>query len=146
MKQFRKYLALLLALLLALSLCACGGSGDNDPSDDTGNVNNIGNTEESTTEGSGDELPDGMVQYKVKVTDEGGNPVVGVMIQLCTDETCLVPVKTDETGVAAFAPTAEAEYHANFLTGVPEGYTADAEVFYFADGETELTIVLKAVA
>ena len=136
----KKYLALILALILALSLCACGQTGDNNPTDDTGD------TQESTTEETGSQIPDGMVQYKVKVTDEGGNPVVGVMIQVCTDETCLAPVKTDETGVAVFAPSAEGEYHANFLTGVPAGYEADAEVFYFAAGETELTIVLKAVA
>ncbi len=142
MKQFKTLLALMLALLLVLSLCACGqDTKTEDPTTVTTNPT------QSTTQAPTDPpVPDGMVQYKVKVVDEGGNPVVGVMMQVCTDETCLAPVKTDDTGVAAFAPAAEGEYHANFLTGVPEGYEAEAEVFYFEAGKTELTIVLKAVA
>ena len=77
--------------------------------------------------------------------DEDGNPIVGVYVQLCTDETCLAPVKTDEAGVAVFTPAAEEEYHAKF-TKVPAGHAADAEEFDFAAGEKELTIVLKTVA
>ena len=148
MKQFKKILALALALMLVLCLCACGEPAKTN--DDGGTTATTAPTQAPTeaptqapTEAT---IPEGMVQYKVKVTDEAGNPVVGVMVQVCTDETCLAPVKTDDAGVATFAPAAEGEYHANFLPGVPEGYEADAEVFYFAAGETELTIVLKAVA
>jgi len=68
------------------------------------------------------------------------------MVQVCTEETCLMPVKTDEAGVATFAPAEPGEYHANFLPKIPAGYEADAEVFYFAEGETELTITLTTVA
>lgn len=146
--KITKFFALALALMLAISLCACG-----EPSQTTDGGSTTATTEptqtptQSTTQAPTDAvIPDGMVQLKVKVTDEAGNPVVGVMIQVCTDETCLAPVKTDDAGVATFAPAAEGEYHANFLTGVPAGYEADAEVFYFAEGESELTIVLKTVA
>jgi len=149
MKQFNKILALVLALMLVLCLCACGqdtngGNTTDAPTDPIAET--TAPTEKPTEAPTEPTIPDGMVQYKVKVTDEAGNPVVGVMVQVCTDETCLAPVKTDDTGVATFAPAAEGEYHANFLPGVPAGYEADAEVFYFAAGETELTIVLKAVA
>lgn len=139
----KKLIALLLALVLALSLCACGesGQGETPAEDTTGNTENL---QESTQESTEAVIPEGMAQYKVKVVDDAGNPVVGVMIQVCTDETCLIPVKTDDAGVATFPVAQIGEYHANFLPGIPEGYTADAEVFYFAAGETELTIQLKA--
>ncbi|MBQ4641004.1 MAG: hypothetical protein IJB47_00095 [Oscillospiraceae bacterium] len=149
MKKMKKFLALMLALMLVLSLCACGQSGqDENPTDPTdGNTDTTDGTEKDPTQESTEAtIPEGMAQYKVKVVDEEGNPVVGVMIQVCTEETCLIPVKTDDAGVATFPPAVEGEYHANFLPGIPEGYEADADVFYFADGETELTIQLKAVS
>ncbi len=149
MKKMKMFLALMLALMLVLSLCACGQSNQNgDPTDPTdGSTDTTDGTEKDPTQESTEAtIPEGLVQYKVKVVDQEGNPIVGVMVQLCTDESCLIPVKTDDTGVATFAPTEEGEYHANFLPGVPEGYEADAEVFYFAEGEAELTIQLKAVS
>jgi len=149
MKKLNKFLALVLTLMLLLSLCACGQPSQNtDGGSTTATTNSTtGATATKPTEApTNPTIPDGLVQYKVKVVDEAGNPVVGVMVQICTDESCLIPVKTDDAGVATFAPAAEGEYHANFLPGVPAGYEADAEVFYFEAGETELTIVLKAVA
>ena len=148
MKQFKKILVLALALMLVLALCACslpsqseGTAPATDPT--TAPTQPTTAPTEAPTEPA---IPEGMVQFKVKVVDEAGNPVVGVMMQVCNEETCLMPVMTDDAGVATFAPAAEGEYHANFLTGVPTGYEAEAEVFYFASGESELTIVLKAVA
>lgn len=152
MKKVNKLLALMLALILVLSLCACNQSGQGgnatDPTNATGsNVDTTDGSEEDPTQESTEAtIPEGMVQYKVKVVDEEGNPVVGVMVQVCTDASCLMPVKTDDAGVATFAPAAEGMYHANFLPGIPEGYQADAEVFYFAEGETELTIELMTVS
>ena len=147
MKNINKFLALTLALILVLCLCACGepsqGTSETTPATEAPTQAPTEAPTQAPTEAT---IPEGMVQYKVKVVDEGGNPIVGAMIQVCTDETCLMPVKTDDTGVATFAPAAEGEYHANFLPSVPEGYEAEAEVFYFEDGETELTIVLTAVA
>ena len=148
MKNMKKLFALLIAVLMVLCLCACNqtGQGENTTESTGDNITTTDGSE--TTEGKTDDvIPDGMVQYKVKVVDDAGSPVVGVMVQLCTDESCLIPVKTDDAGVATFAPAEEGAYHANFLPGIPEGYTADAEVFYFADGETELTIeLMKASA
>ena len=142
MKLYKKILALALALMLVLCLCAC-----NQPAQNPDNTDPTGSTESNPTEGNSEPtIPEGMVQYKVKVVDESGNPIVGVMVQVCTDESCLMPVKTDDAGVATFAPAAEGEYHANFLPTIPEGYEADEEVFYFVDGETELTIVLRTAS
>lgn len=144
MKKMKKLLALMLALMLVLCLCACAsGQGGNNTDGTVDTTDGTGDTTESGTETTSSESA---LQYKVKVVDQDGNPVVGVMIQVCTDETCLIPAKTDDAGVATFSPAEEAEYHANFLTGIPAGYEADAEEFYFADGEKELTIQLTAVA
>lgn len=147
MKKMKKLLALLMTMLLVLCLCACNQSaqGEN-TTESTGDIVDTKDNSGSAEKDTQTDIPDGMVQYKVKVVDEKGNPVVGAMIQVCTDETCLIPVKTDDTGVATFPPAAEGAYHANFLPGIPAGYEADAEVFYFADGETELTIQLRTVA
>lgn len=145
MRSFKKILALVLALMLVLCLCACNTSTEDATGDSTGSTPASSSTPLNPDDGNTeDQIPDG-IQYKVKVVDEEGNPIVGVYVQLCTEETCLMPVKTDEAGVAVFTPAEEEEYHAKF-TKVPEGYEADAEDFYFADGETELTIVLKAIS
>ena len=145
MKMIKKFMAVMLALMLVLCACACSQS-DVDTDNENPTSTPSGSSNVTPPSSSGTQIPDGMVQYKVKVMDDEGNPIAGLMVQLCTEETCLAPVKTDETGVAAFAPAEEGEYHANFLPGVPAGYEADAEVFYFEDGETEMTIVLKVVA
>lgn len=145
MKKFNRLLALLMALMLLVCLCACGQSGGTE--DETPTTESTGGEQKDPNEGNNETLiPDGMVQYKVKVIDNEGNPVVGVMIQVCTDETCLMPVRTDDTGVATFAPAEPDAYHANFLPRVPDGYEADAELFYFEGDSTEMTIVLQVVA
>ena len=148
MNLFKNLLALMLALMMVLCLCACNQSTEDATGESTGSTPaSSSSTAQKPDDGkTDDEIPNGMVQYKVKVVDEEGNPIVDVMVQVCTDETCLMPVKTDETGVATFAPAVEGEYHANFLPGIPEGYEADAEVFYFEEGKTELTIVLRAIS
>ena len=145
MKTLKKILVFTLALMLVLCLCACDQPNENAAGESTGSVPASSSVATKPSE-SASVIPDGKVQHKVTVVDEEGNPIVGVYVQVCNDETCLMPVKTDEAGVATFAPADEGEYHANFLSGVPEGYEADAEVFDFAAGKTELTIVLKAIS
>lgn len=148
MKQLKRIVAMTLALMLVLCLCACGQPSQNTNGSTTATTDpTSGSIATNPTEGNTEPtIPEGMAVYTVKVVDEEGNPVVGAMVQVCTDESCLVPAKTDDAGVATFGPAAEGAYHANFLPSVPAGYEADAEVFYFAEGETELTIVLKAVS
>ena len=144
MKLFKKCMVLVLALMMLLCICACSQTSD-DVKDTTPSSVPTSSTPATQPSSSGTVIPDDQQQSKVAVVDEEGNPIVGVFVQLCTEETCLMPVKTDDAGVAMFTPANEAEYHAK-LTKVPEGYEAEAEDFYFADGETELTIVLKVIA
>ena len=70
--------------------------------------------------------------YVVKYIDQDGNPVAGVMCQVCDEETCQVFV-SDENGVCAFtlAPYAW-EIHTLM---VPAGYEGDTTTFTIAPVE-----------
>lgn len=79
--------------------------------------------------------------YTVKYTDQDGNPVAGVMCQVCDASTCQVFV-SDENGVCEFtlAPYAW-EIH---TLKVPEGYEGDTETVTIAPEEGgELSFTLK---
>lgn len=74
----------------------------------------------------------GMAEYVIKYTDQDGNPVAGVMVQVCDAETCQV-FTTDDTGIVAFSAPAYAwEIH---TLKVPEGYTGDTETVTLAPVE-----------
>lgn len=132
--NMKRFVAVLLALCLALCLCACGGNSEEQPT-----------TAATTapTEAPLDATDDGKVAYTVKVVDEGGNPVVGAMVQLCKD-TCL-PGSTNAEGLAVFNVVEDSEYKVSFMT-VPAGYEGAEEAYYFESGSHDLTITLKAVA
>lgn len=135
--------SVLLLLCLALSLCACGQN----------------NTETTTTEPvvetttepevqdttQADAVPDGMAVYEVTVTDEGGNPVAGAMVQICKDD-CF-PGVTDAEGTATFTRPETEGYKISFIS-LPEGYEYSSEEteFYYEGDAKELTVTLKAVA
>lgn len=118
-----------LMLCMVLSLCACGAAET-----------------EVTTEPAAaaiQETEDALTEYTVTVVDEEGNPVAGVMVQLCMD--ACYPGVTDEHGAAKYS-VAEADYKASLLS-LPEGYEYADETreFYFEAGSTAVTITLKAV-
>lgn len=151
--NLKKLFAALLALCMILCLCACGDADDKTP--DENNPPQSDNTQkdpEPSNEGSKDDEPENEepevkgIVYTITVTDEGGNPVSGAMLQMCQGEICLLPASTDENGVVTFTVTEDGAYEAKFLS-LPAGYeyVDDVQVFPF-NGATELTIVLKAVA
>ncbi len=135
---------LALVLCLMLSLCACGGDHIEKtvaPSDEAV----IPQETEEATEAPTEAEPEG-ITYTVTVVDEGGNPVVGTMVQICQGEICLMPTPTDESGVAVFTVETEGAYEAKLLS-LPAGYeyATEQQAFPF-DTAYELTITLKAVA
>ena len=132
--NMKAILALVLALCMMLCLCACGES---EPATTTEPTTQTTQATEAT------EADDGKVTYTVKVVDEGGNPVVGAMVQLCK-ETCL-PGATNAEGVAEFNVVEDSEYKVSFMTQ-PAGYEGMEEAYYFEAGSYELTITLTAVA
>ena len=144
----KKLMAMLLALCLMLAMCACGNANDNsaDAPSEPAQSNDVPEiTEEQTPEETEAEAPAGTV-YTVTLVDEGGNPIVGTLIQICQGELCLMPCATDANGVATFTVTEDGAYEAK-LVALPEGYeyTSEEQVFPFG-GAYELTITLKAVA
>ena len=137
-----KAMKILLIALVAISLLACL-TACNEPAESSAPDSSAPVTTTTTTQAD-----DGKITYTVTVTDEGGNPVSGALIQLCADS-CF-PTATNEQGVATWS-LEEEEYKISFLnTETPAtGYTyvdPDETNFYFEDGETEATVVLKAVA
>ena len=140
--NMRKIAALLLALCMMLVLCACGGE---EPAVDTPAPETTEVPAPETTEALEEtEAAPAEPTYTVKLTDEGGNPISGVMVQICL-ESCM-PALTGEDGMAAFYVTAEDGYYAT-VTAMPEGYdyATEEQKFYFEDRD-EVTIVLKALA
>ena len=80
--------------------------------------------------------------YVVKVEDEAGNPLTGVMVQLCAD-VCM-PKMTGEDGCALFEDVPVREDYKVALLTLPQGYAyaSQEESFSFAPGEKTLTVTL----
>ena len=135
----KKLLILLLSLCLLMCLCACGQdqtpTETTTPSDPTESITEATNATDATVD-------DGKVTYTVTVTDEQGNPLTSAMLQICKD--ACIPAVVDANGTATWT-VVEDDYKVSFLD-LPDGYTYTTEEteFYFADGETAMTIVLKA--
>ena len=83
---------------------------------------------------------DTTVTYTVTVVDDKGNPVSGVELQFCDENSCRQPVKTDENGTVS-EKYVESEYHVT-VNSVPDGYSVAETVVYFDADSTEMTIVL----
>lgn len=145
----KKLIALLLALVMMIGLVACGDPNVETPEepDNTPVAPEQNNDPVVEPQPSEDEPVNTNPVYTVKIVDEGGNPIAGVMVQICQGETCLPGPMTGEDGVVTFQ-VEEADYKVSFLGGVPAGYdyTTEETEFYFEDGSYEVTIVLKAVA
>ncbi len=122
----KKIIALVLAVCMLLCFCACG-TDKNGPTKNEPVNNQTNNTQTSSKE---DTTP----KFEVTVTDEEGNAVKGVMVQLCKD-TC-VPAVTDENGIATFNAEITDEHKLSVMS-CPEGYeyTGEAEI-YLEDGDT----------
>ena len=140
----KKLIALLLAAVMILGLCACGSNGDvtTAPSNETEPTTPI-TTAPVPTETEPEKTG---TDYTVKVTDEGGNPVAGVKVQICdASNLCKAPKTTDENGIAVYENQEDGTYKAQ-LTKLPEGYEAeDMEAYYPFGSATEVTIVIKAI-
>lgn len=82
--------------------------------------------------------------YTVVITDlENGEGIEGVIVNFCTDSTC-VPVTTDEEGTAVF--TGEPyKYHVQIIK-CPEGYEMPEESDWYTEEKTEtFNVTLMAV-
>lgn len=97
----------------------------------------------STDEIAAQAADTGVATYTIKCIDQDGNPVVGTMINVCTDEAC-TPMPVDENGVLEFTTVAY-PYVLHVLI-VPEGYEFDTTVEEIAPEEGgEVTFVFQKV-
>lgn len=146
MYMMKRLLILMLVFGLVMCVCACGSANDDASTSETTLNDEKNNTTETTEKPTGETEPseeESKPNYQVTVLDESGNPIAGVMLQMCL-ETC-VPGKTNENGVAEFF-LEEADYKVSLLN-MPEGYdySTEEQEWYFASGETTMTVVLKSV-
>lgn len=84
---------------------------------------------------------DSGVTYTIRVLDQNDKPVPGVVVQVCDEENCKLPMTTDENGtvMVSYEPSV---YHVT-LNSLPEGYSSQETEFYFGDS-TVLTITIQA--
>ncbi len=79
-------------------------------------------------------------EYRIVYTDQDGNPVPGVTVQVCDEATCVL-YTTDENGVVTFTGAPYAwEIHTLRL---PEGYEGDTQTVTTAPvegGEVQITV------
>lgn len=143
----KNILTVLLLLCMVLCLCACGNNetanndaSTNPPATDPVATNPV-ETDPVETEPS---IPEGQAQYTVTVVDEGGNAIVGAMVQICKED-CF-PGVTDAEGKAIFTRPETEGYKISFIS-VPAGYdyTTEETDFYYEGDSKEITIVLKAI-
>lgn len=140
MNKMTKLLALLLALAMVLCLAACGDddakttdpaenetTGVNDPSDSTDSSEPDNSEPENTNKA-----------YTITLKDSEGNPLSGVMVQICLDS--CIPAMTDANGVATIMLPE--------MSGYSAGVSADYEAtkVYYEDGQYDVTIVWDAAA
>ena len=97
--------------------------------------NNVTGAAETATKSSVD-------GYCVTITDEDGNPVSGVAVQICPGDRCIMH-KTDEEGVALFEGIEAGTWELHLLK-IPSGYELASELpETTSPDESTINIVLR---
>ena len=145
--KMKSILLVMVCVCLTVCLCACGG---NDANNDTASTTTTAQTTTTTTTiattTTTTTVASDKFTYTVTITDEAGNPIPGVMVQMCNATSCLPPCSSNAQGVVLFANKDKDDYSVKFAGQLPEGYTADASEYFFDEGSFEMSIVLKAAA
>ena len=134
-----KKTAFIAALVFFLGACGCS-SGNNDDLQE----NDVITVEETEAPADAETLADEAQSedsaFFIKITDENGSPVTGVMITFCDEESCEM-LTTDDDGVVKAEREPKAyEVH---VVSVPEGYEAPEDAFSLDENNRSVTIVLK---
>ena len=111
MKTMMKILCLVLALIMVAGcLAACGEDAPKatEPDTTTAPSKPTDPSEPAPT----DSPADTKKEYKVIVTDAEGNPVSGVLVQVCKEgSTCFTPARTNDQGFAVWSLDEAADYY-----------------------------------
>ena len=125
MKNLMKILCLVLALaMMVCCLAACGQDAEtNDPDPTTAPTTP---SEPAPTDPAPTDPVDDKKEYKVCVVDSEGNPVAGVLVQVCKEgSTCFTPTRTNEQGFATWKLVEAADYYGTISSteeGMPKEY------------------------
>lgn len=138
----KKILAGILLSCMVFSLAACGAGTDKNSQAQNSQKPQNSQVQDSQKDTQAED--DNKVVYKVTVVDADGNPMSGVMVQICKDS--CIPKLTNAEGVAEFEVADEEGYKISF-SSIPEGYESESDEteFYFEDGKSEMTLTLKKV-
>ena len=126
----KKFLAITLVICVLLGLCACGSK--NSPSGSNNTPQNQTQKENVTTTSP---------KFSVTVTDDDGNIIEGVVLQMCKDS--CIPARTDANGVATFNLAVTDGYKLSVVS-CPEGYeyTGESNILIEEDS-TEYTLKIS---
>lgn len=142
MNTMKRLIAVMLILTIALCVVACTQPQDNG-SKPTNNSKPTGTSSTTTQPSSTTKPGDPEPTYFVKVVDENGAPVAGIIVSLCDDNGCYDPAMTDAEGIAVF--------YNQGLTGAKavvfkaNGYEFSTEYTKF-EGSNTITITVTAIA
>lgn len=125
--------------VMAVVLCGCGTT-DPVESSNAAQTQPSGTTAPETTVAP--TVNDGKLTYTVTVVDQNNNPVAGAVLQFCDDETCKLPVTTDDNGVVSQSYP-ESNYHVTVVE-LPAGFSCEESEFNFEANSTEMNIVVTA--
>ena len=141
MKNIKILLTLLLVLCMSVFFSACGEEKENFENEPKDSESVTDTTEDSESES---DTVEALPAFNVKVVDAAGNPVKGVMIQICKD--VCVPAMSGDDGVAVFNNMEITDGYKLSVLSMPEGYeyTGEAEV-YLESGITEYTVTINEV-
>ena len=137
----KRIIMILLALCMMASFVACneGGEVTTEAPESTAAPTV---TDESTAEATEAQTEAAFNGYKVTVTDQDGNPIAGVQIQMCDSKGCRMPQGTGADGTVTF-DFDTSDFHVLIAAPV-DGYAVDTtEEYFFENGGKELTIVLE---
>lgn len=142
MNTMKRLIAVMLILTIALCVVACAQPQDNG-SKPSNNSKPTGTSSTTTQTSSTTKPSDPEPTYFVKVVDENGAPVAGIIVSLCDDNGCYDPAMTDAEGLAVF--------YNQGLTGAKavvfkaNGYEFSTEYTKF-EGSNTVTITVTAIA
>ena len=128
MKTMMKILCVVLAMIMmagCMAACTQDEPKATEPETTTAPSNPADPTEPDPT----DPPVDTKKEYKVIVIDSEGNPVSGVLVQICKEgSTCFTPSRTNDDGFATWKLDEAADYYGTVSSteeGMPKEYFSD---------------------
>ena len=125
-----KVLALVLAMMMVAGCLAACGEDSKTTEPDTTTAPSTPTDPDPTDPEPTDPIDDGKKEYTVIVKDSDGNPVSGVLVQICKEgATCFTPARTNDDGSATWSLDEASDYYGTISSteeGMPKEYFADS--------------------